>query len=54
MDALLTDIGTLDWNDLTAVTHESDKLLTALNRDRELLRGLVDGALAAATSPPGP
>jgi predicted metal-dependent enzyme (double-stranded beta helix superfamily) len=46
MDALLTDIGTLDWNDLTAVTHASDKLLTALDGDRELLRGLVDGALA--------
>lgn len=46
MDDLLAEISKLDWNDLPAVTAASDTLLTRLDAERDLLRGLVDGALA--------
>ncbi|QOC89660.1 hypothetical protein [Micromonospora craniellae] len=46
MDDLLAEISKLDWNDLPAVTAASDTLLTRLDTERDLLRGLVDGALA--------
>ncbi|MFV2021675.1 hypothetical protein [Micromonospora sp. LOL_023] len=46
MDDLLADISKLDWTDLTAVTTTSDILLTRLDTERDLLRGLIDDALA--------
>lgn len=46
MDDLLAEISKLDWNNLPAVTAASDTLLTRLDIERDLLRGLVDGALA--------
>lgn len=46
MDDLLAEISKLDWSDLPAVAATSDTLLTRLDTERDLLRGLVDGALA--------
>jgi hypothetical protein len=46
LDTLIADITALDWNDLAAVTATTDKLLTALDSDRQLLHGLTDTALA--------
>lgn len=34
-----------DWEDLTAVSHTSDKLLTALDTNRPVLRKLAEGAI---------
>jgi len=46
LDRYLTDLATLDWDDLTAVRAASDKLLTALDSDRGQLRALAAGVLA--------
>jgi hypothetical protein len=41
-----TDLAALDWDDLTAVTATSSKLLAALDSDRGQLRALADDVLA--------
>jgi hypothetical protein len=46
LESLLTDIGAVDWHDLTAVTAASDKLLTVLDNDRSALRALAETAVA--------
>jgi hypothetical protein len=42
---LITDIGALDWDNLAAVTATTDKLLTALDSDRAVLRELAERAI---------
>ncbi|MGH3711209.1 MAG: hypothetical protein ACRDRQ_24580 [Pseudonocardiaceae bacterium] len=42
---LVGDVTATDWNNLPDVTATSDKLLTALNSDRRLLRQLAEHAL---------
>ena len=46
LETLIANISALDWNDLAAVTATTDKLLVALDGDRELLHGLADTVLA--------
>lgn len=42
---LVADIGAIDWSDLATVTAASDKLLTALDSNRRLLRELANRAI---------
>lgn len=44
-DALFAHVSAVDWNDLSAVTAVSDKLLSALDTDRNLLRELTGHAM---------
>ncbi len=43
--ALVADVAAIDWNDLAAVATASDKLLTALDFDRVMLRELAKRVL---------
>lgn len=43
--SLVADVATTDWDDLAAVTATSDKLLTALDSDRTMLRELAEQAV---------
>ncbi|MGH3755676.1 MAG: hypothetical protein ACRDRP_23890 [Pseudonocardiaceae bacterium] len=43
--ALVADVAAIDWNDLAAVATASDKLLTALDSHRTMLRELAEQAL---------
>jgi hypothetical protein len=45
IDTLIGDLGGIDWTDLETVTAASDKLLTALDTDRDTLRDLTDHTL---------
>lgn len=45
IDNLFADVSALNWEDLDAVNTASDKLLTALDKDRDLLHRLAKNAL---------
>lgn len=46
IDALFAKVNAVDWADLAAVSDTSDKLLTSLDAQRDLLHGLTQRALA--------
>lgn len=45
LDTLLADVSAVDWTDLAAVTAASDKLLTTLDTEPDLLQALADNAV---------
>lgn len=44
--AITSDLNDIDWHDLAAVSEASDKVLAALEADRELLRALAENAVS--------